>query len=99
MTMSYTVILHDSQLPERIRHQAECRYRQALENALGSPGGVLLAWKAWQRIEDARGDALDESDWRVARRWILAADLAHRAGVADVPELPPCACFEVRPAA
>lgn len=97
MTMSYTVILHDYPgLSARARTDVERRYQQALEHALGGPGGVLLAWKTWQRAERASGD-FPLAEWHIARRWLLAADRARAASLAGLPDRPDAA-FELRPA-
>lgn len=94
--MSYAVILHDyPDLSERSRRTAERRFEQALEAALGGPGGVLLAWHAWQRAEHSSA-GISVSEWHIARRWVLAVDRARGAGLADLRDLPD-AVFEVRP--
>ncbi len=95
--MSYRVILHDYPgLPDNARESAEKRYRQTLEAALGGTGGVLLAWKAWQRAEREAGPDFPISDWHIARRWVLASDRARAAALAELPERLDAA-FEVRP--
>ncbi|MDX3908085.1 MAG: hypothetical protein QHC78_20550 [Pigmentiphaga sp.] len=95
--MSYTVILHDYPgLSELARITAEQRYQQALEHALGGPGGVLLAWKAWQKAEHAAGKDFPLAEWHIARRWVLAADRARAAGLGNLQDCPDAA-FELRP--
>ncbi len=93
--MSYTINLIEPALPELARHQAESRYRQTLEAALGGPGGVLLTWSAWQHAEHVLGEELPEGLWRQARRWIVAAEKARVAALSDLDAVAD-ACFELR---
>lgn len=96
--MSYTVILHDYPgLRAQERRNLERKFQQTLENALGGPGGVLLAWQAWQLIEDVGADRLQDADWRLAQKWIRAAAHARQAALAGRPDAPDAA-FELVPA-
>ncbi|SAI73109.1 Uncharacterised protein [Bordetella ansorpii] len=94
--MSYTVTLHHSDASAALRQDAETRYRRALDAALGGTHGVLTCWHAWQTAENLQGE-LPEDIWRVARRWVIAADTARRAALADL-ESTDATYFEVRPA-
>lgn len=79
--MSYSVILHHPHCTPPLQLEAERRYRVALEHALGGVDHVVAAWRIWQDVENARSGALSEADYRVARRWILAAERARTKGL------------------
>ncbi|SAI46926.1 Uncharacterised protein [Bordetella ansorpii] len=94
--MFYTVTLHHSDASAALRQEAEARYRRALDAALGGTHGVLMGWHAWQTAEHLLGE-LPEETWRVARRWLIAAEAARRAALADI-ECTDATYFEVLPA-
>lgn len=95
--MPYSVTFHhpDCSTPQ-LRQDAERRYRTSLEQALGGTEQVLTAWRIWQDVENARGAGLSEADYRIARKWILAADGARKAGLDGLLDLDD-AYFEVQP--
>lgn len=95
--MPYSVTLHHPQpMTPQLRQDAEGRYRSCLEQALGGAEQVLTAWRVWQDVENARGAGLSEADYRIARQWILTADLARKAGLGGLLDLDE-AYFEVQP--
>lgn len=89
----YTVTLHHPHASAALRQAAETRYREALEAALGGTHGVLMSWHAWQTAEHLLGE-LPQGRWRVARRWLVVADAARRAALADMDNVDD-AYFEV----
>lgn len=77
------------------RIQAEVRFANSLERALGGPQAVVDAYTAWV---DATEDGADEPSPAVVasvRRWQRAADAARQAGLQEVGEAEE-AYFEVR---
>ena len=82
--MSYSITFHDSAADLPTRELVETQYRAALERELGGAEGVLAAWRAWQHAEHDYGMLSDET-WKMARRWVIASDLARRTtlGQAD----------------
>lgn len=57
--MNYTVRLFDADAPQAERQQAERRFRQALESALGDAGLVAPVFAAYQRLVAAYGESPD----------------------------------------
>lgn len=97
--MSYTVTLLDyPDLAARERHHAESRFRQALDCGLGGAGGVLVAWRAWQKVEGPAAANISDDEYLAARRWLLATERARAAGLAGLDDLPH-AVFFVEPGA
>jgi len=83
MQYAYTVTLHHPSLPRGLRQEAEVRYRQTLESALGGIEGGLKTWRAWQDAEHTLG-SLSEETWRVARQWLIAAERARQTALQEL---------------
>lgn len=88
MQYAYTVTLHHPSLPRSLCQEAEVRYRQTLESALGGIEGVIKTWRAWQDAEHTLG-SLSEETWKIARQWLIASDRARQLtfqGLADAAD-------------
>ncbi len=83
MFYAYTVTLHHPSLSPSRCQDAEARYRQALEQALGSTDEVLRTWRAWQEAEHKLG-SLSEETWKIARQWLIAAERARQTALQDL---------------
>lgn len=94
MQYAYTVTLHHPSLPRSLCQEAEVRYRQTLESALGGIDGVIKTWRAWQDAEHTLG-SLSEETWKVARQWLIVAERARLAALQGLSEAAD-AYFEVQ---
>lgn len=83
MSHAYIVILHYPNLSPTRCQEAEAQYRQVLEQTLGGSDAVLWTWQAWQEAEHKLG-SLSEDTWKVARRWLIAAERAHQAALREL---------------
>lgn len=86
--MTYTIILQDAptDITDRARREAEERFGKALERALGGPGAMPLAYRAWQQTEDAVETGISAEDMMLAKHWIAAATRARNDGFRDFGE-------------
>lgn len=92
----YTITLQDAptDIPERVRQEAEQRFQRTLERALGGPEDVLAAYRAWQSAEDTAETEMTPADIALAKRWLTAAGRARGDAFQNLGETE--AWFELR---
>ena len=79
--MTYSVILYEADVTEAQRREAERRFRDALENALGDPVLVAPVYQAYQRIVATYGDSpspdtLTDAERAIFEQWQAAETAA-----------------------
>ena len=79
--MTYRLKLYEADATPAELREAERRFRQALEEALGDPALVVPVHQACQRILGAHGDEpaqgdLSEGEWLVLAQWRAAESAA-----------------------
>ena len=79
--MSYTVTLYEADVSPAERLQAELRFRQALEQALGDAELVAPVYAAYQRIvatygEEPAQDSLTDAEQAIYDQWRAAETAA-----------------------
>lgn len=94
--MTYTITLEDAptDITDRAKRDAVDRFRRTLERALGGPDAVILAYRAWQQLEETTDDETSVEDIALAKQWITVATRARNDGFRDLGETE--AYFEVR---
>ncbi|NYT22143.1 hypothetical protein H0A73_00860 [Alcaligenaceae bacterium] len=92
----YTIILQHTpaDIPERVKREAEQRFRRVLERVLGGPDGVLATYRGWRTAEDTAESEMAPGDVAAAKRWVAAASRARGDAFRDLGETE--AWFEVR---
>lgn len=92
----YAITLQDapSELPERLRQDAEQRFRRTLERSLGNPDTVLAAYRAWQNAEDSASEEISADELSLAKRWMTAVVRARNEGLREAGETE--AWFEIK---